>query len=385
MTKKKIVYISLMHFSLRIEKDWFIADLIEAGCDVEYWDVATLLFGQLKEQYTYDQHYVKKITSYRQFEESLKDYQQDKNDYVIVVNQDPRFFTLFKLLAKYGCKQHFIHWGTMPSPSAKNRTRITGLLFNPFTLMTMAYNKIKSLVYFRLKIIKPFDVVFAAGNVALGMYTKKTELIPINLIDYEKYVDAKLSGERYIESEYAVFCDINVPYQSDLKIMGLPFIDADKYFSSLNNFFDQIEKKYTVSVVIAEHPKANYDKNIFNGRMIFKNLTAQLIKDSRFIISHHSTSVSYAVLNKKPIFFIYTDDMLTYYKHNAIAYTDSLAAALNATIQNIDQIKNENELVYNNCDINLYDKFKYNYLTSKESETRSTKRIFVDFFVGNKN
>lgn len=275
---------------------------------------------------------------------------------------------------------HFIHWGSMPLSPGSLLSKVISSIVDPFSLIKSVYNRVVSALYFRASIIKPFDVVFAAGDVALSMYPHIEKLVPINLIDYEKYISAKQNKERLIEGEYAVFCDINLPYQSDLKALGMPSVSADDYFFILNAFFDKIEEKHGVTIVIAEHPKAKYHRDTFNGRPVYSNLTAELIKDSKFIISHHSTSISYAVLNHLPIVFIFTDEMLIHYKKTAVRYINSLADYLGASVFNINRIDSGHDLSFKQCNKDLYDKFKYNYLTSKESENSSTKNIFISFF-----
>ena len=73
-------------------------------------------------------------------------------------------------------------------------------------------------------------------------------------------------------------------------------------------FFEKFEKYYNLKVVIASHPRSTsqdiHDKDLGN-RPCFKGYTNELIKNSKFIINYGSTSISYATIYKKPIFFIF--------------------------------------------------------------------------------
>jgi hypothetical protein len=369
-----------MRLSERVEKDWFIADLIAKGVEVEYWDVTALFFSDLEENFVYETGYLRKINSYKMLVNCLKNQENNNTNFVIVVTQEARFYKFFRLLQKYNCKLHFIHWGVIPPSTDSKKSRFITALVNPLSLTKSIYYKVKSVIYTKLKIIKPFDVVFAAGGIALSMHKDVGEVLPINLIDYEKYISAKNNECKLVDGRYAVFLDINLAYQSDLIVLGVPRVDPEKYFASLNNYFDQIEQKYNIKVVIASHPTAKYGSDRFNGRLIFEDLTPALVKDATFVISHHSTSISYAILNEKPIVFVYTDDMLLLYKQSTVRHITNLANFLDATLINVDGITAEDGLSIKNCNLTLYKEYKYNYLTTYGSEHRKTSEIFTQYF-----
>ena len=107
-----------------------------------------------------------------------------------------------------------------------------------------------------------------------------------------------------IRNKYVVFLDVFLPYHPDTPLMNLPLIEyPDIYFSEMNSFFDLIEDKYNLEVVIAAHPSANYIGNEFNDRKIIENRTRELVRSSEFVLSHHSNSISYAILYNKDIVF----------------------------------------------------------------------------------
>jgi hypothetical protein len=369
-----------MRLSARVERDWFIADLMAKGIEIEYWDVTSLFFSDVVDNFDYEKSYLKKIDSYKTLDNYLKNQRGEDNDFVIIVTQEARFFKFFRLLQKYNCKLHFIHWGVVPPSTDSIYSRFNTALNNPMPLIRSLYYKLKSAIYKKLKIIKPFDVVFAAGGAALSMHENVNKVIPINLIDYEKYVSIKNSECRLVEGEYAVFLDINLAYQSDLAVLGLPAVNAENYFASLNNYFEQLEQIHNIQVVIASHPKAKYKSDTFNGRLIYENLTPELAKYSKFVITHHSTALSYAILNEKPIIFIFTDEMLILYKQSAIRHIKSMADFLDGTLINIDKITSTDEQSIRNCNLTLYKEYKYNYLTTYESEFCKTNEIFTQFF-----
>ena len=187
---------------------------------------------------------------------------------------------------------------------------------------------------------------------------------------------AKSESRRIVAGPYAAFLDIYLHYHSDLKIVGLQSIDPHNYFFSLNRFFKIFEQEYEIKVVIAAHPKADYGNNTFEGREIYRGLTPELVKDADFVISHHSTSLGYAVLNCKPIIFVYTDEMKRLYKETAVSWMHDFANYLGVSIYNIDQLTQGNQIAFGGINLERYNRYKYNYITTKESEHTNMQDIF---------
>ena len=113
-----------------------------------------------------------------------------------------------------------------------------------------------------------------------------------------------------------------------MRVVGLRPIDPERYFSSLNVYFARLEAVLGIRVVIAAHPKANYQATRFDGRTIIAGRTPELVRDADLVISHHSTSISYAVLAEKPIVFVYTSDMKVAYDQTIMAYLFELGVVL---------------------------------------------------------
>jgi len=228
----------------------------------------------------------------------------------------------------------------------------------------------------KMGLISPFNVVFKAGTAPSDV--KSLREVPINFFDYDNYMNANKIKERIIKGPYCVFLDVNLPFHDDLKWVGLTYVDPKKYYLSLNKFFNLLEKKYKIEVVIAAHPTAKYDDKIFYGRKILKGVAPQLVKDSEFVISHHSTSISYAVLNKKPIVFIYSDDILRAYKETIVSFIKDFSEYLGRGMWNIDEITSAEQVVIGPVSEQKYDMYKYSFLTSKEVENKRSEEIFLE-------
>jgi hypothetical protein len=270
----------------------------------------------------------------------------------------------------------FIAWGALPiKPVQQWQKALTGIT-SPMRLAGKITNKLKAEAFMRLGLIKPFEIVFAAGQALISSNHFAKKVVAINLVDYDHYRAALLQTKQLIAGRYAVFLDINLPYQSDLKLVGMSAVNPEDYYASLNKYFEMVELKYGVKVVIAAHPKAAYSPDLFKRREIYYGQTPLLVKGADLVISHHSTSLSYAVLNSKPIVFIYTAEMAAVYKDTVVSYLLDFAEYLDAAIYNINAIICSDQIGPREVNTSRYDNYKYNFLTTHESENLKTQEIF---------
>lgn len=373
---KQVVYISWMPLSEKVERDWYIAYLREQGVSVAFWDVTALIFPGMSFQAPLDRDYLAIVTSYGQFAELIASKDTSRTNFVMFVNYEGRFNRLYRMLTSHGCRLFFFEWGNFP---IKNRSRVrkyASQLRNPVKCLATVWYRCVGFAAINLNLVKPFDVVFAAGNASLAMHPKACRLVPVNLCDYDNYMQDNEKPRKLVSGRYCVFLDINLAFQSDIKVVGWDYVNPANYAASLNRFFRIIEERYGVEVVIAAHPKAEYDEKYFEGRQALKGVTPELVRNAEFIISHHSTAISYAVLNRKPLLFVYTEEMARIYRHTIVGWMGDFAEYLHQPIYNIDQLPKTQEVEVREPDQERYDLYKYNYLTTPESEHRLTRDIF---------
>jgi hypothetical protein len=373
----KVIYISYMHLSTKISRDWYIDFLIEKGVSLEYWDVAHLVFGEGQGASKYADC-LRVPKSYHEIQEWLRHSDNKGARYVMLVTYEGRATKLYRLLSKNDCSMLYIAWGGLPISHREGRWSVLLKLLatRPSDLTRRVLNKLKSAVYRKFGLVKPFDIVFAAGRSMTSAGYSTRRLVPINLIDYDHYVEQSLRDKRVVDGNYAVFLDIYLPYHPDLKIVGLPYVDAAAYYQSLNRFFDLIESSLGIKVVIAAHPKADYAEDTFGRREVYKGVTPALVKDAGLVISHHSTSISYAVLNAKPIVFIFTNAMAAAYEDSFVSYLRDFAEFLDASLLNIDEIDGARQIQIKAANADRYREYKYDFLTTPDSENTTTREIF---------
>jgi hypothetical protein len=372
----KVIYVSWMRLSDKTARDWYIDDLLKRGTKVEYWDVASLLFGEDGHR-SMNADYLRKPTSYKEIGKLVLLPENADAKYIMLASYEGRTARLYRLLSQYDCQMYFIAWGAMPVSYKKPSENFIRFIAKPAKFAKAAYYKAISIASRRLGFVKPYNVVFSAGQVLMSSSHYATKVIPINLVDYDHYIRVKSENGKAVKGRYAVFLDINLPYQSDLKIVGMSAIEPHKYYISLSGYFSLLEEKYSIKVVIAAHPKASYSVDTFEGREIYQGLTPELVKDAEFVISHHSTSISYAVLNHKPLVFIYTAEMALLYKTTVMKCLHDFSVYLDAPILNIDAISQTEKIAISKINAVRYEEYKYSFLTTHESEHDSTRDIFL--------
>ncbi len=373
-----------MPFSRKICRDWYIDFLIENNYDIEFWDLSDISnYQDINIKSYYDNNItVHKNFSYKNFEKMLRENKKIKIIYVVVVSFHRQTSKIYTILKKINPYTVFFNWGETPeggisykkksfiekiSMIKNNQLPFKGSLLNLFGLLYCKYLK----VFDKIKI---HDIYFNAGNYA-NVPPKAKKIININLCDYDQFISNKNIDKSSENS--TVFIDSNLVSNSDIKLNGLKQINQERYLASLNRFFDMFEKKYNTNIIISAHPTSEYNTDQFNGRKIYRLKTAELISNAKYVLSHHSTAVSYAVLNYKPIIFLTINDWEGEYEDYAIK---EFSKSLKSSFINIDNIKSNDDIEINCVVKNIYDQYKYNFVVSKESEGLQSSKIILNEF-----
>ena len=109
-----------------------------------------------------------------------------------------------------------------------------------------------------------------------------------------------------------MFVDQDLPQHSDSLFNSQPaVVSKQKYYKELDDYFQYLEHKYSVPIVVALHPRADLTKakENFLGRKVVVRKTGALIKTALFAIVHYSNAVNYCVLHKKPFVLTTTDEL----------------------------------------------------------------------------
>lgn len=192
-------------------------------------------------------------------------------------------------------------------------------------------------------------------------------------LDYNNYLNFKKKNKK---KNIVTFIDQNLSFHQDFYIKKKkPIVTPDEYYKNLFKYFKFIQSKYNTKVIIAAHPKKGL-KNPFLKNCKFKisfNKTPNLISESRFVIMHYSTAVSYCVLFKKPIIFITNNELN---RKRAGYQIKTLSKALGAKIFNIDESFKKFKI---NVNLFKYQKYKDNYLKYPNSDDMNSWYVLKKF------
>lgn len=352
----KIVYVAQSHLTRRIASDWYIDDFLNHGFDVEYWDITKITREDYFDPHELSSEYSRKIDHINILDAEIKKNKNSK--FIMLIIHDANNYKIFKIFKKYQAKLYVFAWGGLPLIKSSfihkfRKTRKNNLLSG----------KLIRKLFYRLNLIfnnlQPYEIAFTAGECFYNSNLLTKNKIPISLIDYEK--NLKIS-ELSINNKYAVFLDNNLPFHPDLRLQGLGYINPETYYRNLNNFFSYFEKKYNIEVIFAAHPTFSPEHSRFISSKILIHETEKIVKNASIVFSHHSTSISYAILNLKPIVFIYTNEMRLMYGNTIMKNIESMSEYINSKMICIDTCNIDfNPFLVNEY---LYKKYINNFIRS---------------------
>ena len=181
------------------------------------------------------------------------------------------------------------------------------------------------------------------------------------------------------QKRMAVLLDGGGPmYGSDfLHMRRKVYFTTDVWYPSLVRFFDWIEDQTGVQVKIAGHYKSTHVAiaPCFGNRPVHYGKTRELVRNSDFVITRASTAISYAVMFKKPVIFIYSNQLKDDYL--AMSTIRGTAAMLGNEPINIDAPPIDIEGLLE-IDEKRYRNYKRICLTSTSSPRPNSQIILED-------
>ncbi|MGY8788458.1 MAG: hypothetical protein ACKVH5_09225, partial [Fidelibacterota bacterium] len=232
---------------------------------------------------------------------------------------------------------------------------------------------IKSSLLFRLPFrwlgLKQADYAIHGGRksaVSRNSFGATTKRIYAHAHDYEYYRNNKSDAEKTTQT--AVFIDQNIFQHHDFTLYpGFSLGNPNDYYRGLNALFDRIEQEFKLNVIIAAHPRADYQKlgNPFSGRKIINGETNRLVRDCQLTMTFTSQAMNYAVLYGKPIAILSTRD---FYRHPCgKSYQDPMAASIGNPIVFLEKSEQEDLKSIMTVDSDLYDRFIGDYIKIPDS------------------
>ena len=348
---------------------------------------------------------VQKVRSDKNFSELLNLYNPNYAiDFVGMTANTPR---IGKLLKKHKVKFVIQVLGNLPSPKTskwksvikffhmkKTREHYHDSRINTMNstgrisleeLLAKLFSKMKYwLLPYKLRLNTSYIALIAGNNSINALTRLANKKIWVGAYDYYKYNKQSDDCSEISElnnQKYVVFVDECLVGALDWKVLGLQApVTFDSYFTSLNLYFTRLEDKYSLRVIIAGHPNSESDTkyaNNFQGRKILYNKTIELVKNSSAVLLHASTAVSFAVLAKKPVISLLTNELQNSYYGNFIK---CISREIGSETVNIDS--NELKLtIPKNFDQTKYDKYESNYLKNNLASTDAPWEVLATYLL----
>lgn len=377
----KIIYISYLPATTHFIKNHYIDDMLNNGANVEYWDISKLFFSDIPLPDKVDSNFIVKVCDERDLKNRLLSEEGSNTIFVIGFHCRWETLWLYKILFKGNFHTVFFDVGSLPTPQRDGgvSVRFIELILRAQirTIVKAFLYRIMSYLYGMRNI--SYETVFAAGMEAVRRYEGRSHVVKINHYDYDAYLKLNESSVHQTKKDYVVFIDQYQGYHPEPVLMGRRSLNPVNYQCGINKFLELVEDRYNVDVVIAAHPKSDYQDGVFDGRRILKYKTNELIRDCAFVLSHGSTSLSFAILYQKPIILLYNNELKDLGESSNYPLVETFSSILGAPAYNVDEVNCVEQITVPSVDLDKYAQYKYEYLTSPQTERKRSKDIFLDF------
>lgn len=356
---KKYILIDHEPWTVR-RKELFLDLFNEAGIKLEVWDLSQWLHPGLQMSDEINGDYLTKVKSKKEFSLLLKSENPNSTILVEEIIKVWKNRKIYRLISDFGFDTLKIDQYGNGSVINSLRAKLANLTFSSLPGIIKRKFLGESLnLYDRIFQVKKPIRVFSSNK-----FVNRTD--SFNHPDYERF--RFMPHSKVVEGRYIVFCDTFFPYHPDLRhyynLKNLP--DGKKYQESMKCYFDFLESKYGIPVIIAAHPKADYMGNEFGSRRIIKYQTDNLIAHSDMVTLHICNSISYSILFDKPIAYVGTAD---YLKMDNVKRLFPILAnqTLGLEIYNIDKV-DYSSIQFKKVDPELRRNYILNYLTSNSTK-----------------
>jgi len=381
---KRIIFFIGSPLSQRDYDRFGIEVLQKNGFEVEVWDFTPFLHPQVNRNIKlFDAINWEKYSIFPTWNEARSAILKLQHNCFIIcmVSYQIKSLTIYRALSKKKLRYCVFMANALPTISNK-KSMLYSLRrlkkIDLFKVITVLFSKIP----YNYMGIRPAAINLAGGAMStIYNYpvSKKTNILWLHTLDYDIYLKKCLNPVHH-DKKMGVFLDEYIPFHPDYIFSGLSVPSSpEEYYPSISKFFELIESKYGVHIVIAAHPISHYENHpdYFGGRPVVKGKTSELVQKSGFVISHMSTSINFAVLFHKPVIFL-TSDRLQ--QSHMKPYIEQMASFIGKKPINLDInpliIDWEKEISINE---NAYMNYKHSYIKRIGSEDLPFWQIFANF------
>lgn len=390
---KKIIYLISQPLDQRNFNRFGIQTMLDEGWLVEVWDFTPLIYPAVWERFFAEKKQVVEMDFYipiiHKKDIRLQLVKEGKVDYFIDLIDGHNFYYLLckSQLLKSGAKSISLILGSIPlndiTLSFKYVLKLLKKYFFSYALTLVLIQRSINRLFFRNLLKKYKDNVYfvVSGQLAYDRAKKsvpgESNIIKAHNYDYDIYLKIQNSSDIQFNKAYAVFLDEDYPFHIDYTYMGSPAPVSEKmYYPTMCKGFYYLTKYFDVDLKIAAHPRSNYlnfETRYFEQYEVIYGRTAELVKNCKFVIGHSSTSIQFAILFKKPVIFVTTDEiMLTTYDKAIEKFAHEIGKTKINFDQDLDILNWEKELII--CE-EKYENYKIRYIKMKGTPEKGSWKI----------
>ena len=259
-----------------------------------------------------------------------------------------------------------------------------GLINRPDKLIYKIYKFIER-KYYNSKFYLP-DMMICGGLEALNK-SKARVKVNAHSMDYDLYLKIR-NKKNFSNSSYAVFLDEDMSSHSDyIRNNVKPPIDRNEYYYLLAKYLKKFEKESKLPVHIAVHPKISKDKlhslnKLLDGIKYSVGNTPELVKNSKVVLLHGSTSISFAILFNKPVIFLTSDKLKKSWIGSSI---EDFSNLIGGKLLNMDDEIKKGYQISNlhKIDFKKYKYYEEQYLKIPKSQEKAIWEIFSEYILKN--
>jgi hypothetical protein len=315
----KVVFIFDFPVSERDSRRCGFDTLRQNGFDVEVWDVTPFLHPAVdRDVTTPDPLESMSVRRFVRSDEAIAALAGlPRGTFVFLVTfYQLRAIPLYRAIGRLGLPYGVIVANALPQPAVPATVGAFAERLARLTPRRLLWHVVRRLPYPWLGVPGPALVVAGgeqslASQQSLYPLTSSSHIVWTHALDYDAYLQEQ-EVPRQVDQTRGVFLDEYLPYHPDFTYLGIEAPStADAYYPRLRAYFDYLEKAHGRRMVIAAHPRSEYERHAdyFGGRPVIRGRTAELVRTSGFVVAHSSTALSYAVMFERPVVFVTTDDL----------------------------------------------------------------------------
>ena len=389
----KITYFFLTPFTQRDYERFGIGVFLENEFRVEIWDFTSILNPKYLKHEDVDD--VSDFAGIKRFDckkKAMKAIENLSNDCFVInhLGLSCETYSFFKAVSQQNIPYGILEINKLPPADHHQRKRSFWMLFdhNSVDIMGLIKRKILEKIdhylfkqpYMIRPGFKPATLLITAGRKTPpcrdARVGKETKTVKAHALDYDTYLRLRETDSGN-DTNIAVFLDEYEPFHPDYTLENMePPATPEIYYPLLCKFFDHVEEKLELKVVVAAHPRSQYEKHpdYFADREIVYGKTARLIKDCRLVLLHTSTAINFAVLFNKPLLFIITDELKIEYE----SLIQAMRRYLGASLIDLDASVEFNMKTVYSINKGAYRRYKADFIKEPFTPEKNFSEILID-------